>query len=445
LSGESRRHGQVDLVHANRQLRPTPHDQYAIGENAMFKTILKTTITAVALSAPVSSPKADMRVTASYGAWRTSEGLNDGGAAMCSASLFGADRAFLVKVEREGFFLHVFKDGWKIPEGQSVDVTLQVDNAPPMSFVGTGLSTSDPGFGGFVIGIAPDAVWQNTGRTMISEVVSVLSSGLHLRLLFPGGDERPWDGSLKGSSAALTAMMKCGDRIQTAARPTQPFGTSPATPEQSLGPAASQPFGTIPPALPPELESANSERASGTQSKTGENLPDHTSRLVDKADADTGPKDLPADEDAHVPPAPDAASGANSVPPLTEDDYPPIPTNVEDFNQLYDFFKKAVTNVDAKPSHDANCNQGGCEESWLAAFKKSLVMVVEETPKKDAKSDGFNGISAKRFFCVGQSNLRRCYYDQGLVQNEVFAPSSKTWVMDREIAGGWAMHNAKPN
>jgi len=105
--------------------------KYASGENAMFKTMLKTTIAAVALFAAVSSPKADMRVTASYGAWRTSEGLNDGGAPMCSASLLGADRAFLVKVERDGFFLHIFKDGWKIPEGQSVDVTLQVDNAPP--------------------------------------------------------------------------------------------------------------------------------------------------------------------------------------------------------------------------------------------------------------------------------------------------------------------------
>ena len=204
--------------------------KYASGENAMFKTMLKTTIAAVALFAAVSSPKADMRVTASYGAWRTSEGLNDGGAPMCNASLLGADRAFLVKVERDGFFLHVFKDGWKIPEGQSVDVTLQVDNAPPMSFVGTGLSTSNPGLGGFEIDIAPDAVWQNTGRTMISEVVSLLSNGLRLRLLFPDGNERPWDGTLRGSSAALTAMTKCADRITTAARPTQPFGAKPRGP-----------------------------------------------------------------------------------------------------------------------------------------------------------------------------------------------------------------------
>jgi hypothetical protein len=213
--------------------------------NLHLRTTLKLTVAAVALFAAVASAEADMHVTATYGAWRVSEGLNDRGAPMCIAALLGADRAFLVKVQGDGFFLHTFKDGWQIPVGQSVDVTLQVDRAPPMSFVGSGLPASSHNFGGFEISIAPDAVWPNTGRSMISELVNLLADGQQLHLYFPDGTEQPWEGSLTGSEAALIATRNCVGRIVTAAHPTQPFGASPPA-GQSLGPAPPQPFGAYP-------------------------------------------------------------------------------------------------------------------------------------------------------------------------------------------------------
>jgi hypothetical protein len=176
----------------------------------MSKIILKTSIAAVALLAAVPSAEAYMRVTATYGAWTASEGLDDGGTPMCLAALLGADRAFFVKAYSGNLVLHIFKAGWQIPENQSINVVLRVDRAPPINFVGYGLPrAATDTLGGFEIYIDAEAVWQHTGRKMISELVGLLMAGRELHLNFPDGTEQPWQGSLAGSTKILTEMMTC--------------------------------------------------------------------------------------------------------------------------------------------------------------------------------------------------------------------------------------------
>jgi hypothetical protein len=223
----------------------------------MSKAAYRTTVTAVALFAAVSSAEAAMRTTGTYGAWTASEGLSAEGTPMCNAGLLGADRTFYVKAFSDHFQLQTFKDGWNIPVNQLIDVTLQVDSAPPMDFVGYGMEVPhDATFGGFFIGILPDDVWAHTGRKTITELTNLLKNGHKFRLTFPDGDERPWEGSLAGSTKALNTMMDCARRL-IATQPTQPFGKR-ATPAQALGPAPSQPFGVVPRALPQEFEAESS-------------------------------------------------------------------------------------------------------------------------------------------------------------------------------------------
>ena len=126
------------------------------------------------------------------------------------------------------------------------------------------------------------------------------------------------------------------------------------------------------------------------------------------------------------------APAATDLPDLTEADYPPVPADIKDFNGLYDFFKTAATNPDSKPSHDANCVDWGCEESWAITLKNKIVMAVEDK-MTGKKMDG----STHHWLCIGRSEARRCYYDLGNVQDEMFAPKSKTWVMDKKLAEEW--------
>ena len=72
------------------------------------------------------------------------------------------------------------------------------------------------------------------------------------------------------------------------------------------------------------------------------------------------------------------------------------------------------------------------EESWAITLKNKIVMAVEDK-MTGKKMDG----STHHWFCIGRSDTRRCYYDLGNVQDEMFAPKSKTWVIDKKLAEAW--------
>lgn len=220
------------------------------------RTALSIAVVSGLLAAP-SPVGAAMRVTQAYGDWRNLEGVSSEGNPMCVASLIGADRQLIVKIfSNDAFVLHVFKEDWDIPEDLVVDVVLQVDNSPPMELVangGLGPSLKN----GLEVFIHPEALWPHSNRPLESELVNLLSSGQRFRLSFPDGDEPPWEGSLRGSAKALNALADCRRRVR-ASRPTQPFGSKQGT-SQALGRAPPQPFGTMPPALPLDVEEDLSE------------------------------------------------------------------------------------------------------------------------------------------------------------------------------------------
>ena len=91
----------------------------------------------------------------------------------CALLNFGARTGlFLPKPRPMASFCTFTKTAGASRVGQSVDVILQVDRAPPMSFVGSGLGTNAPGFGGFQVSIAPDTIWADIGRPMISDLTA---------------------------------------------------------------------------------------------------------------------------------------------------------------------------------------------------------------------------------------------------------------------------------
>lgn len=201
----------------------------------MFKTLTA----AAALLTTIGSAHAHMQTTGQFGQWRTAAGTNDQGIAMCSAGLFGTDRAFVVKAQANASALgmHIYKRGWRIPVNQPVTVNLQIDNGPVFSLEGYGHDASNvPGFGAVEIDVP-------------TEITDILMNGLQMRMSFPNGSEQSWQGSLTGAAAALNKMDECmkiswphSQPAPTQPYSSQPFGnpapapTQPVAPTQPTGP-----------------------------------------------------------------------------------------------------------------------------------------------------------------------------------------------------------------
>jgi len=214
----------------------------------MFRIILRTAATAAMLLAVIPLAKGEVYHTGTYGHWTTFEGTGDRGGYVCGAAIFGSDRGLLLKAQEGTVYLQIFKDGWRIPVDQDVDVNVQVDRAPPMSFVGLGIEFPT-GNNAIHVEIPPGAVWEASGRNLEMEFRKLMAQGREMHISFPHGTEPPWSASLTGSARALATFGRCEERL--AKRSTQPFGA-----KSPIGPAPAQPFGTTPPRLTPEERSA---------------------------------------------------------------------------------------------------------------------------------------------------------------------------------------------
>lgn len=131
-------------------------------------------------------------------------------------------------------------------------------------------------------------------------------------------------------------------------------------------------------------------------------------------------------------PAPSAAS----APVPTAGDFPPAPTDESDFDHQWGFYKKAVH--DQHPV--SKCETDGvCESRWMADLNGDAdrVVVAEGTTKEHR---------TYHYFCVGhpkatQEMIRRCYEDDGSVQDQLFSNNSSNWLNDKVIAAPFDERN----
>jgi len=168
--------------------------------------------------------EADLRMTYAQGSWMTAAGRSDHGTPMCAAATAGTEgRRFQIKwfADRDGLTVHIFKDGWSIPEGSKVDVVFQIDRASPWSATARGSGNS---------------VMFHVAGEQIVDFVKEMAFGSTLRVGFPSGNEQPWIGSLAGSGGAIAAMGRCIEAIKGKAQPTQPYAEQPRQPAQPTQP-----------------------------------------------------------------------------------------------------------------------------------------------------------------------------------------------------------------
>jgi hypothetical protein len=205
-------------------------------------TFLNTIAAATLLATTALSAYAMPKQTGTYGNWMTFAGTsNDDKAWMCGAGIQTKERSLYINYQWKptGDLTgnQHYKTGWNIPAGTKVQITMQVDQAPPMKLIAFGHHNDVTGTDFLQASIAGDDVWDQTGKPMIGEILSLIGDGTTVRFFFPDGNEAPWEGSLNGSRAAMLKTSQCVSELAAAVgaaakpAPTQPFAkTAPTQP-----------------------------------------------------------------------------------------------------------------------------------------------------------------------------------------------------------------------
>ena len=200
--------------------------------------MLKSIVTATAMVALLTGSafaadiyKGDV-ITHQHGAWTTSELVGDTGKPLCYAENTGQDRFFSIKYQSgsDTMFFHLFKSGWNLPELTRVDVNMQVDNAPIITYP----MFARPGIGGGTV-LEYDFTHNTdpkTGETYLTEFLNLIRSGVQVKFFFPEGNEGAWIGGLNGAAAALDDMGECMKGLIAGGTPQ---ATQPGTPATQPG------------------------------------------------------------------------------------------------------------------------------------------------------------------------------------------------------------------
>jgi hypothetical protein len=172
-----------------------------------------------------------MKIFHRTGAWASSAGINDRGNPQCVTMTMGsvgnATGVVMVKFSTGSpnrLVVNLSKTSWNIPNGTSMRVQLQVDNAPARIYDAKAVGDTMVGFA-----INFNDTDPVTGEPAIQLLFNLLMSGQTLNAMFPDGNERPWQASLNGSAVELEQFGTCIQTIKSAANPTQPFGAGKST------------------------------------------------------------------------------------------------------------------------------------------------------------------------------------------------------------------------
>jgi hypothetical protein len=165
----------------------------------MSKKIIRSVIAlAIAFSAITDTASATLLSKWTVGTKSHRIAQSDPGAAIVRLS--NQYRAIELQYANEEFELHVMKRDWKVRVGETFDVTIVVDHKVAAAIELEGTAYNHKGiFSGLKFELSTDEVEQ---------LKTQLAAGSKVYIYFPNSNERMWEGSLKGSSAALQQWSK---------------------------------------------------------------------------------------------------------------------------------------------------------------------------------------------------------------------------------------------
>lgn len=192
----------------------------------MISRINFARITLFALLCIPSVAFGQVRTLAQNGYWETFGGLDTQGVPTCGVSTWGTRPnegrlffAFKWFAPNPHFTIQITKSTWAIPSGTQIPLRLAFDGREPWTVNATGAGRVIE----FIVG----------GNSIEGFVNDFVESSVG-EITFLSGDEGGWRYSLRGTHAAMVAMLQCVERTGV---PSQPFSRLPR--EQGKQP---QPF-----------------------------------------------------------------------------------------------------------------------------------------------------------------------------------------------------------
>lgn len=201
----------------------------------MRRHLIATTAMALALAAIVQPASADDFYKSGYWTayFMTAKENKLGNVALCGMRT-GSPSASAIYIKSfagsPGLTLDIFKNDWRIPEGQKVTVNVGFDKEQvgTADAVGGMLTGKGFQFGQLAVRLGPDDV---------GDFMSNFMEANKMWVAFPNGTEKTWFADMTGSREVAKAFMNCIARMPV---PTQPFGQPEAS--QPFGKQPSQPF-----------------------------------------------------------------------------------------------------------------------------------------------------------------------------------------------------------
>ena len=197
----------------------------------------------VALALCLATPAwAKLTVYSHLGRWDIFKGTGTDGRQVCGIGNTNPTdgRAFSLRyaLGADNVIFVAAKPTWDIPKDLQVPVVMQIGLHRPWSEQ--------------AVGHGHRLEW-SMNRETVEHFDREFRRARSMTVTFPSGSERPWVVSLRGSSAASSAMGRCVTAMTQNASdaaapqsPTQPFGPPAAASDQSAKPDEAQPASTQP-------------------------------------------------------------------------------------------------------------------------------------------------------------------------------------------------------
>ncbi len=180
---------------------------------------------------------AETTVLERAGVWKAYVTVDTSGGTLCGISQFTGPYGLMIKLNREGAFIHLRKDSWNVPKSARMTVSFSID----ARHVWTGR------FSGTRYPDMIEASFRNAEE--LFGFLQAFAWGNWLTIRFHDGDEGLWRTGLAGTLRVSRAFLGCAAALDWASAPTQPFDSAPRPSPQPWG-SAPQPARPVPPSQP---------------------------------------------------------------------------------------------------------------------------------------------------------------------------------------------------
>lgn len=208
-----------------------------------MKAFISTATVLLALSAGAAQAQ-QVKPLFERGSWIVTTGLSNKNNPICSLGLRSIDRQLYIKnvAGQKGLVVHIFKDGWKLPNNVDVPLSFTFDQYPALPTTGHGWNSETVRNLSFVeFFVAPE---------FTIEFLTRFSKGSKQTVTFESGNEPAWEANLIGSNDAVQVLAGCMSSLTPTTQPYSPKSTQPYNESKRQPPVKpTQPFGGKPSAV----------------------------------------------------------------------------------------------------------------------------------------------------------------------------------------------------